>query len=59
MIHPDDFDACRTLINDIQALETRAHRLKAHTTGHALNSAKNTIGWELARAVEREQKVSP
>lgn len=46
-VHPKDFDAVRLLINDIQALEDRAHRLKMIDTGHTLNKAKNTAGWEL------------
>lgn len=36
------------LIDDIQALESRAHRLGMTVTGHALNNAKNAAGWELA-----------
>lgn len=47
-VDPDDFDAVRTLINDIQALENRAHRLMMIETGHALNAAKNKAGWELS-----------
>jgi hypothetical protein len=46
-VHPKDFDAVRALINDIQALESRSHRLMMIDTAHVLNKAKNTAGWEL------------
>lgn len=46
-VHPKDFNACKALINEIQVLESRAHRLKMIETGHALNAAKNKAGWEL------------
>lgn len=32
----------------IQALELRAHRAGLTVTAHALNNAKNAIGWEMA-----------
>jgi hypothetical protein len=52
VIHPDDFAAAQMLINDIQALESRAHRLKMLRAAHALNAAKNAAGWELAEQAE-------
>lgn len=48
MIDPKDMDACRILVNDIQALESRAHRLGLQVAGHTLNRAKNAVGWEMA-----------
>lgn len=36
------------LIQDIQEIETRAHDLGMYVTAHALNNAKNTLGWEIA-----------
>ena len=48
-----DRKAADQLILDIQALESRAHRLGLHATGHALNSAKNAIGWEMAGEPEK------
>lgn len=45
-VHPKDFDAVRAFINDIQSLESRAHRLKMVEAAHALNEAKNKAGWE-------------
>lgn len=50
-IHPKDYEACRMLINDIEALEHRAHRLGMLKTAHVLNSTKNKCGWELAEAM--------
>jgi hypothetical protein len=43
-----DTDSRSALVNEIQRLETLAHKLGCHVTGHALNKAKNTLGWELA-----------
>lgn len=40
------------LIAAIQAAESEAHRLGLHCTGHALNNAKNAIGWEIAGNIE-------
>lgn len=45
-VDPKDWDAVRILIGDIQALESRAHRLKMIETAHSLNAAKNKAGWE-------------
>jgi hypothetical protein len=54
-VHSKDFEAVRVLINDIQALESRAHRLRMTLTGHALNDAKNRAGWELADQMAGKQ----
>jgi hypothetical protein len=48
----------RKLIEQIQALETEAHRIGLHTTGHALNNAKNAGGWEFAGNVEEAARAS-
>lgn len=53
-VHPDDLEAVRMLINDIQALENRAHRLRMTLAGHALNEAKNKAGWELAEQMAKK-----
>lgn len=58
MVHKDDLEACRLLINDIQALESRAHRLKVYVAAHALNRAKNALGWEMAGNIEQAGKAS-
>ncbi len=50
---PKDRNAAYQLILDIQALENRAHRLGLHATAHALNSAKNASGWEIAGEPEK------
>lgn len=55
-VHACDFDACRMLILDIQALESRSHRLKMTGAAQALNQAKNAAGWELAEQIGRAQK---
>jgi hypothetical protein len=54
-VHPNDFDAVRMLINDIQDLESRAHRLMMIETGHFLNAAKNKAGWELSEQMASKQ----
>lgn len=36
------------IINELQALETRAHAAGLTVTGHAINNAKNAAGWERA-----------
>lgn len=52
VINSGDRNACHILLSDIQALESRAHRLGMTVTGHALNNAKNAAGWELAGETE-------
>jgi len=37
----------QNLIQEIQDIESRAHSLGMHVTGHALNRAKNALGWEI------------
>ncbi len=46
------------LLDEIQACEDRAHKLGLHVTGHALNRAKNALGWELAGDIEKAGKAS-
>jgi hypothetical protein len=36
------------MISEIEELEQRAHGLGMHVTAHALNNAKNALGWEIA-----------
>lgn len=55
-VHPSDFPAVKNFILDIQALESRAHRLGMVETAHALNAAKNKAGWELAGQIETASK---
>lgn len=50
--------ANQKLIEDIQALESYAHARGLHVTAHALNRAKNALGWELAGNVEEAGKAS-
>lgn len=57
-IHPADRKACDALVIDINALESRAHRLGMTVTGHALNNAKNAAGWELAGDTELAGKAA-
>lgn len=47
-VSPKDHAAVTMLVNDIQALESRAHRLGLSYTARGLNRAKNAAGWELA-----------
>jgi hypothetical protein len=41
------------LLLNIQNLESEAHQLDLHVTGHALNCAKNALGWEMADDIVR------
>lgn len=45
--------ARQDFVEEVQALETKAHDLGLHVTGHALNRAKNALGWELAGDIEQ------
>lgn len=46
------------LLAHIEAAEQQAHRDGFHVTAHALNRAKNALGWEIAGDVERAWKAS-
>lgn len=46
------------MLEDIEEMEQRAHHLGAHVTAHALNRAKNALGWELAGNVEQAGKAA-
>lgn len=50
--------AMQNMIQEIQELESRAHGLGIHVTGHALNRAKNALGWEIAGDVEQAGKAA-
>jgi hypothetical protein len=52
-LHRSDINAVNMLILDIQALESRAHRLGMHLAAKALNESVNKAGWELAEQIER------
>jgi hypothetical protein len=41
------------LVAEIEAAEQRAHHLGLHVTAHALNRAKNALGWEIAGDITR------
>lgn len=45
--------ATRSIIADIQRLETMAFEAGLNQTSRALNSAKNAAGWEAAELLER------
>lgn len=45
------------LIQQIEALEQRAHELKMPIAARGLNNAKNTAGWELAGDVDGAAKA--
>lgn len=45
--------ARQQLVAEVQDLESRAHGLGLHVTAHALNRAKNALGWELAGNIEK------
>ena len=36
------------LLSALQDLELEAHRLQLTVTAHAINNAKNALGWEMA-----------
>lgn len=50
--------ANQQLIQDIQALESFARARGLHVTAHALNRAKNALGWELSGNIEQAGKAS-
>lgn len=50
--------ARQNMVQEIQELETRAHGLGMHVTAHALNKAKNALGWELAGEVEQAGRAA-
>jgi hypothetical protein len=50
--------ANQQLVEDIQTLESFAHARGMHVTAHALNRAKNALGWELAGDIEQAGKAS-
>jgi hypothetical protein len=50
--------ADQQMIRDIQTLESFAHARGLHVTAHALNRAKNALGWEVAGDVEQAAKAS-
>lgn len=57
-MNPKDLEVCRLLLGDIQALESRCHRLGVHVTAHAMNRAKNALGWEMAGDIEQAGKAA-
>ncbi len=50
--------SAQNMIQEIQELESRAHDLGMHVTAHALNRAKNALGWEISGNVEQAGKAS-
>lgn len=46
------------LVLAIEDAEQRAHKLGLHVTGHALNRAKNALGWEVAGDVEQAGRAA-
>lgn len=46
------------LVREVQRVEARAHQLGLHVTAHALNRAKNALGWEIAGDVAQAGKAA-
>ncbi len=46
------------LVLEIDALQSRAHEIGMHVTGHALNRAKNVCGWEFSGDIEQAAKAA-
>lgn len=46
------------LLSHIEAAERQAHADGFHVTAHALNRAKNALGWEMAGEIELAGKAS-
>lgn len=46
------------LLRYIEAAERQAHADGFHVTAHALNRAKNALGWEMAGDVEQASRAS-
>lgn len=53
-----DRAANQRLIEDVQLLESLAHARGLHVTAHALNRAKNALGWEMTGNIEQAGKAS-
>jgi hypothetical protein len=48
----------QNLVQDVQEIEDRARALGLHVTAHAINRAKNALGWEIAGNIEQAGKAS-
>jgi len=46
------------LVRAIEIDEQRAHKLGMHVTAHALNRAKNALGWEIAGDIEQAGRAA-
>lgn len=50
--------ALQMLVQELQEAEDHAHRLGVHVTAHAINRAKNALGWEIAGKPEQAAKAA-
>lgn len=46
------------LLAHIESAERQAHQDGFHVTAHALNRAKNALGWEMAGDIEQAGRAS-
>lgn len=51
-------DHFQELVAKIEAAEQQAHKQGLHVTAHALNRAKNALGWEVAGNIEQAGRAS-
>lgn len=51
-------DSAYLILQDVQALETRANALGLYPAARALNNAKNAIGWQLAGNIQRADEAA-
>lgn len=49
---------CRNMIQQIQEIETQAHDLGMFVTAHAINRAKNALGWEIQGDIEQAGRAA-
>lgn len=51
-------EAQSALLQEIERLERQAFTIGSHITGHALNRAKNALGWEMAGDIEQAAEAA-
>jgi hypothetical protein len=52
-------DRIRALLMKLEDCEQQGHALGLHEAAHAINAAKNAVGWGFAAIMERSTSVTP
>lgn len=58
MTSTDRRERMRQLLLAVQTTENEAHAIGLHVAGHALNAAKNAIGWEIAGNIPKAAEAA-